>query len=429
MIVIGKSNWQNHKFEAKSSLIAEVISIGDELTSGNRLDTNSQWISRHLSDLGVVPSFHTTVGDRLTDNVAVFRTAAQRANIIISSGGLGPTADDLTREAVASAFDRPLEFRAEAFEHISSLFAQRQRPMPERNRVQALLPSGARIIPNPHGTAPGIDLTIPGSMNPCRLFCLPGVPAEMRQMYEQTVAPALINEIGVGKLRWYYRSLKLFGIGESDVERELPDLIARDRDPVVGITVSKATITLRIGALCASEEEFRVKIESTEKLIYDKLGELIFGVGEVELDEAVADVLQHKAISLGVIEVGAGAWVAPSLAKHFRYGQRGGLRNAKWLPSLPDMGPAEEQLERLAEELMNLDPTLNACLAVGVYPTLEEVVSAQIMPSTQFEMVFVHGAQAPKKKSLTVGAHPDVLYPRLSKTALNFLRMELSANA
>jgi hypothetical protein len=93
------------------------------------------------------------------------------------------------------------------------------------------------------------------------------------------------------------------------------------------------------------------------------------------------------------------------------------------------MGPAEEQLERLAEELMNLDPTLNACLAVGVYPTLEEVVSAQIMPSTQFEMVFVHGAQAPKKKSLTVGAHPDVLYPRLSKTALNFLRMELSANA
>lgn len=410
-------------------MIAEVISIGDELTSGNRLDTNSQWISRHLSDLGVVTSFHTTVGDRLADNIAVFRTAAQRANIIISSGGLGPTADDLTREAVAASFDRPLEFREEAFAHIASLFAQRQRPMPERNRVQAMIPKGALVIPNPHGTAPGIDLSLPDPANPCRIFCLPGVPAEMMQMYEQTVAPTLVNEMGVGRQRWYYRSLKLFGIGESDVERELPDLIARDRDPVVGITVSKATITLRIGALCASEAEFQDKIGPTEKLIYDKLGELVFGVGEVELDEAVADVLERKEISLGVIEVGAGAWVAPALARHFHFGQKGGLRNAKWLPSLAETSPLDEQLEQLAEELMNLDPTLNACLAVGVYPTLTEITTANGLPTTQFEMVFVHGAQSPKKKSVTIGAHPDVLYPRLSKTALNFLRRELSENA
>ena len=410
-------------------MIAEVISIGDELTSGNRLDTNSQWISRHLSDLGVVTSFHTTVGDRLADNIAVFRTAAERANIIISSGGLGPTADDLTREAIADAFDRPLEFREEAFAHIASLFAQRQRPMPERNRVQAMLPVGARIIPNPHGTAPGIDLTLQSSTNSCRIFCLPGVPAEMKQMYEQTVAPTLVNEMGVGKLRWYYRSLKLFGIGESDVERELPDLIARDRDPVVGITVSKATITLRIGALCASEAEFQDKISPTEKLIYDKLGELVFGVGEVELDEAVAGLLERKEISLGVIEVGAGAWVAPSLARHFNAVQKGGLRNAKWLPALKGTSAADQQLERMAEELMNVDPTLNACLAVGVYPTLAEIATTTGLPTTHFEMVFVHGAQAPKKKSVTIGAHPDVLYPRLSKTALNFLRMELLENA
>ena len=410
-------------------MIAEVISIGDELTSGNRLDTNSQWISRHLSDLGIVTSFHTTVGDRLADNIAVFRTAAERANIIISSGGLGPTADDLTREAVAGAFDCPLEFREEAFSHIASLFAQRQRPMPERNRVQAMLPIGARIIPNPHGTAPGIDLSLQNPKNSCRVFCLPGVPAEMKQMYEQTVAPTLINELGVGKLRWYYRSLKLFGIGESDVERELPDLIARDRDPVVGITVSKATITLRIGALCASEVEFREKISPTEKLIYDKLGELVFGVGEIELDEAVASVLERKEISLGVIEVGAGAWVAPALARHFNAGQKGGLRNAKWLPALLGTASADQQLERMAEDLMNQDSTLNACLAVGVYPTLTEVATSVGLPTTHFEMVFVHGAQEPKKKSVTIGAHPDVLYPRLSKTALNFLRMELSENA
>ncbi len=137
------------------SIRAEIISIGDELTSGQRLDTNSQWLSIQLADLGVSTVFHTTVGDTLADNIDAFRTAARRADIVISTGGLGPTADDLTREALAEAFDCPLEFRQAAMDHIESLFAKRKRPMPERNRVQAMFPRSSLDVPNPHGTAPG----------------------------------------------------------------------------------------------------------------------------------------------------------------------------------------------------------------------------------------------------------------------------------
>ena len=137
---------------------AEIISIGDELTSGQRLDTNSQWLAQRLTDLGIHVLAHSTISDDMAINVEVFRTAARRADIILCTGGLGPTKDDLTREAFSVAFELPLETYPEALAHIEKLFQARQRAMPERNKVQALFPSGSRIIPNPHGTAPGRSL-------------------------------------------------------------------------------------------------------------------------------------------------------------------------------------------------------------------------------------------------------------------------------
>ena len=133
----------------------EVIAIGDELTSGVRLDTNSQWLSERLGELGIRVLYHTTVGDDIDANIRVFREAMCRADVIVCTGGLGPTADDLTREALAAATDRPLTQNDEALAHIQALFASRQRPMPERNVKQALFPVGSHVISNPHGTAPG----------------------------------------------------------------------------------------------------------------------------------------------------------------------------------------------------------------------------------------------------------------------------------
>lgn len=181
------------------TLSAEIMSIGDELTSGQRLDTNSQYLSQRLSDLGIQVRYHTTIGDELADNVDAFRIAAKRVDVVIATGGLGPTADDLTREAISEAFGLALELRPEALAHIESLFAMRKRPMPERNRVQAMFPETSRIIPNPHGTAPGIDVELtpnsPQTKRHCRIFALPGVPAEMMEMLDATVLPLSLIHI------------------------------------------------------------------------------------------------------------------------------------------------------------------------------------------------------------------------------------------
>src|SRR5215831_17261377 len=135
---------------------AELLSIGSELTSGQNLDTNSQWISQRLAEMGIAVGWHTTLADDLDDNIAAFRIATQRAQLVLATGGLGPTQDDLTREALARAAGVELVFHEQSFARIQQMFASRGRTMPERNRVQALFPAGAEPIPNDRGTAPGI---------------------------------------------------------------------------------------------------------------------------------------------------------------------------------------------------------------------------------------------------------------------------------
>src|SRR5439155_19168577 len=139
---------------------SEIISIGSELTTGQNLDTNSQWLSQRLAEIGIAVGWHTTVADDLEDNIASFRIAWERAQLVVITGGLGPTQDDLTREALARVAGVELVFHQESFERIQQMFASRRRAMPERNRVQALFPAGADPIPNAHGTAPGIRLRV-----------------------------------------------------------------------------------------------------------------------------------------------------------------------------------------------------------------------------------------------------------------------------
>src|SRR5262245_48795387 len=167
----------------------EIISIGSELTSGQNLDTNSQWLSRRLAEIGIPVGWHTIVGDDLEDNVAAFRLAAQRARLVIATGGLGPTQDDLTREALATVAGVELVFHQESFERIQEMFARRNRTMSERNRVQALFPAGAEVIPNANGTAPGIWMTV----NNAVVVAMPGVPSEMYAMFETQVKPRLLQ--------------------------------------------------------------------------------------------------------------------------------------------------------------------------------------------------------------------------------------------
>ncbi|MEQ1907108.1 MAG: competence/damage-inducible protein A, partial [Pirellulaceae bacterium] len=177
-------------------LTAEILAIGDEMIGGSRLDTNTQFLARELSEIGVQVVFHTTVGDDEDRQVEVFQLAASRVDMVVATGGLGPTADDLTRNVLAKVMNVELRSDEATIEHIRSLFRRYRREMPESNLVQANFPIGSRIIPNPEGTAPGIDAEVNSHDRRCRFFCLPGVPAEMHEMWNGYVRPEICKMSG-----------------------------------------------------------------------------------------------------------------------------------------------------------------------------------------------------------------------------------------
>jgi len=289
---------------------AEIISVGTELTTGRNLDTNAQWLSRRLAEVGIPVGFHTTVADDRADNVAVLRTAVARAGLVIVTGGLGPTLDDLTREVLADAAGVGMVFHQPSYDAITALFARRNRPMPERNRVQALLPEGAEPIPNENGTAPGVWMTIGTSL----VAALPGVPREMKPMFEAFVRPRLVAG-GYGSGVLVEHRINAFGAGESHIESMLGDLTARGRDPEVGITASGAVISLRIVARGSDESDALRKIEPTARAIVERLGTLVYGTGDEELHHVVMKLLAEQKVTVATAESITAGQLAQSLAR------------------------------------------------------------------------------------------------------------------
>jgi nicotinamide-nucleotide amidase len=416
---------------------AEIIAIGDELTSGQRLDTNSQWLSERLGEVGIPVAFHTTVGDDLENNIVVFKTAIDRADIVVASGGLGPTADDLTRDAIAAAAGVELYEDAGALEHIRSLFARRRREMPARNKLQAQFPRGSRVVPNPEGTAPGIDLTVPrGSRPPCRVIALPGVPAEMFAMWKETVAPALTATQDEKRVICH-RRVKCFGVGESDLEAMLPDMIRRKREPLVGITVHGATITLRITSSGPNEAECLNSMEPTVAEIRQILGVLVFGEEDDELEHAVVRLLNERGRSMAVAEWATDGlvseWLAEAAASSecFRTGIV--MHGPAALGSLLQIAPSSDisapetasAMARAVQQKMGADYGLG----IAAFPThAADAPTAQ--PVSHVDMngtlhVALASGDNVRVKGFPIATHPSITKARSAKQALNMLRLAL----
>jgi nicotinamide-nucleotide amidase len=417
----------------ETQMRAEIIAIGDELTSGQRLDTNSQWLSQQLGELGVPVLFHTTVGDELEACESVFRLAIDRADLIVVTGGLGPTADDLTRQAIAQATGTELVLDEASLEHIRALFARRRRPMPEQNVVQAMFPRGSRVIPNPHGTAPGIDMDVPrAGQNPSRIFALPGVPAEMREMWHATVAGTIQECLGERRMI-RHRRIHCFGAGESDIEKMLPDLIRRGRIPAVGITASQATITLRITAEGPTPEACYEAMQPTADTIYQCLGHLVFGEEDDRLEDVIVRILAGQGQTLASIESDSEGTLAHCLSRADPDQRvvRGGMvvRDAHVRTRLASSdrasdgvvgGPDGTELQTLACRCRELFGT-DYALALGSFPP----TSAASGPAPRVDIVLA-GPAGVETRSAPYAGHPDILLARTVKEALNFLRLALT---
>ena len=410
---------------------AEIISVGTELTTGAKLDTNSQWLSLELAEIGIPVLAHQTISDDLEAMVETFRTAAERSAIVLITGGLGPTLDDLTREALAKFANVDLVQHAPSLEHVKAMFSKRNRPMPERNVIQAMFPRGSEPLPNPRGTAPGIwmvherrDRTV------ARIAVMPGVPSEMKQMFRQQVLPRLD---GTGQVIRRAR-INLFGVGESQAEEILGDLTARGRDPDVGITVHEATITLRITATGATVDDCREKIEKTRAKIVNRMGTLVFGVEDEELEHALVRLLQQRRATLSTAESGTGGLLAHRLTgvTGFESCYMGGVvvpTNAakRELVSVDPMlirqyGAISEEVALAIAKGCRQRFGTNFALAVSEWPEFDPDDPLAPVPASFVALAGPKGAKVEKVQHF---GDPAIAKSRTAKVAMNLLRLHL----
>ncbi len=289
---------------------AEIVTIGTELLLGEIVDTNSAYLTRQLRDIGVNIYYLTTVGDNAERIADAIRTSLARCDVVITTGGLGPTVDDMTRKGVALATNRELEFRPELFEQIRERFEQLGAQMSDNNRAQAYIPAGSIPITNRLGTAPCFIVETGQGV----VISLPGVPREMKDILAQTVIPYLRERTGgVGIIK--ARVLRTAGIGESLIDTQIADLETWS-NPTVGLAAHTGQTDIRITARADSEAEADVLIAQAETIIRARLGNYIFGVDKAELDDALVTLLRQRQLTLAVSYAGP---ADDSFAHRFRH--------------------------------------------------------------------------------------------------------------
>jgi len=298
-------------------MICEVLSVGTELLLGDILNTNTQYLNRRLAELGITVYFNTTVGDNPQRLKNALEIAFSRSDMVIATGGLGPTKDDLTKEVSAEFFGKKLILHEESLNRIKEFFEKRGLPLTEGNIKQAYIIEGSKVIPNDWGTAPGLILETNGKI----LILLPGPPREMIPMFETYVVPYLLT---LSSETIQSKVLRICGLGESFMEERVKDLIENQTNPTIAPYAKEGEAILRITAKAKSKEEAEKLIEAVERKIRRRLGDFIYGEGDVTLEEVVVKLLMEKGRTIAIAESCTGGMISsrivnvPGVSKVFK---------------------------------------------------------------------------------------------------------------
>ncbi|CZR96744.1 MULTISPECIES: competence/damage-inducible protein A [Clostridioides] len=295
---------------------AEIISVGTEILLGDIVNTNSQFLAKELASLGIEVYHQSTVGDNKQRLLECFDESLKRSDLVITTGGLGPTGDDMTKETAAEYFGQELELHKPSLEVLESFFVKTGRKMAENNMKQVYFPKDAIVLKNNNGTAPGAIL----KKNDKSIIVLPGPPREMKAMFNESVKPYLqqfTNEMLVSK------TLRLYGIGESNLELEILDIINEQTNPTVALYAKELEVTIRITAKAKNEKDAFELIKPVEEEIKNRVGKYVYtegdisvSEGETALEDAVAKLLVEKNLTIAVAESCTGGLVSSSLINY-----------------------------------------------------------------------------------------------------------------
>ncbi|EOS56936.1 competence/damage-inducible protein A [Paenibacillus barengoltzii] len=277
---------------------AEIIAVGTELLLGQIVNTNAQYLSQELAALGLDVYFQTVVGDNMNRLAEAVRTASGRADVLILTGGLGPTQDDLTKEALAEVLGRTPYIDPEAMANIERFFQDRGVPMTENNRRQALAIEGGTPLPNETGLAVGNAIALNGKF----YIVLPGPPKEMKPMFEHQAKPWILKHVLTSEMPIFSRMLKFAGIGESALETKLLDLIEAQSDPTVAPYAKEGEVTIRISTKAANEQEAAVKLDAMEREIASRLPEHLYANVDEPIEKTILDLMASRGLTLSAAE-------------------------------------------------------------------------------------------------------------------------------
>jgi len=368
---------------------AEIITIGTEILLGEIVDTNTRYIARTLRSLGVDLYRTITIGDNEERIAGAIRNSMERADIVITTGGLGPTIDDPTREAVAKAAGVETEFREDLWEQVVETIARYGRKPSENQKRQAYVPKGAIGIKNPVGTAPCFIVETPRNA----VISLPGVPNEMEHVLHESIIPYLQQRFKLDEVI-KVRVLHCAGLGEGMIDEKIADLELLS-NPTVGLAAHTGVVDVRIAAKAKSESEANAMIAEIESQVRERLGAIVFGADEDKLEEVVLDLVARRGLTLTAIESGLDGLLA---------------RKVPHTASIPDLNPAQ-----LMEALRaaRAESKTDIALGVSVYADERAAEMAMITPSGE------------KTHRITYGGPPRSLPRWAMNLALNWLRTTL----